>query len=380
MKILFISNYLNNHQTELCNALYAEKGVDFCFMQTENMSEERLKLGWEIDESLYPYLKRYQDFNEKDLSKFLYEQDVIIYGDSAFDLFKRKLNKDVLVLYYRERLFKKGKVSLLRKIKHAYNYRIKNRKVKKAVLCASAYASYDFSLLGAFKNARYKWGYFPKVYEYLESKLKRDKTSKTLNLLWVGRFIDWKRTSDVIDLAKKLKDNDIKFNLKIIGTGELENEIKNKIEVFKLNDVCSLVGSLPQEKTREEMLKADALIVTSDKNEGWGVVVNEGMNAGAVVISSNEVGSAPYLINDSENGYLYNVSNIDEIFSIVEKLYEDRELINIIGSQAYKTIVNNFTPELAVKRLLTLIDSLKSGKPTPFESGVCSIAQVIKGD
>lgn len=377
MKILFISNFLNNHQTELCNALSVEKGVEFCFLQTENMSKERLKLGWQIDESQYSYLKYYQNFSKKELSEFICSQDVIIYGDCAFDLLKHKLKKDVLVLYYRERLFKKGKVTLLRKIKHAYNYRIKNYKVKKAVLCASAYASFDFELIGAFKGARYKWGYFPKVYEYSEKDLSRNKKEDKLNLLWVGRFIDWKRTCDVVSLAKKLKDEGVEFNLKIIGTGELESDIKNKISELNLSDNCSLISSLPQDRVREEMKQADALVVTSDKNEGWGVVLNEGMNAGCVVISSREVGAAPYLIKHGKNGYLYDVSNVDEMKSIVKKLYNNRYLLGEIGKQAYYTIVNEFTPEIAAKRLVLLINALKNGKPTPFESGICSKAEVL---
>ncbi len=33
------------------------------------------------------------------------------------------------------------------------------------MLCASAYTSADFSLVGAYRNKSYKWGYFPEVKE-----------------------------------------------------------------------------------------------------------------------------------------------------------------------------------------------------------------------
>ncbi len=45
MKIIFLSNYLTHHQTELCNCLYRKSNHEFCFVQTEKMSDERKELG-----------------------------------------------------------------------------------------------------------------------------------------------------------------------------------------------------------------------------------------------------------------------------------------------------------------------------------------------
>ena len=45
MTITFVSNYINHHQIPFSNAMYAQSGEDYCFIQTEPMEEERRNMG-----------------------------------------------------------------------------------------------------------------------------------------------------------------------------------------------------------------------------------------------------------------------------------------------------------------------------------------------
>ena len=56
MRVVFVSNYFNHHQRPLCEAFSGADGVDFCFYQTEPMEEERVRMGWGIDITDYPYV------------------------------------------------------------------------------------------------------------------------------------------------------------------------------------------------------------------------------------------------------------------------------------------------------------------------------------
>ena len=49
MKLIFVSNYFNHHQLPFCDALYELLGGDFCFLQTQPMEEERVKMGWQAE-------------------------------------------------------------------------------------------------------------------------------------------------------------------------------------------------------------------------------------------------------------------------------------------------------------------------------------------
>ena len=56
MKLTFVSNYFNHHQLPFCDALYELLEGDFCFLQTQPMEEERVKMGWQAEER--PYVLR----------------------------------------------------------------------------------------------------------------------------------------------------------------------------------------------------------------------------------------------------------------------------------------------------------------------------------
>ena len=242
MKIVFVSNYINGHQTEFCQDMYKTENVEFTFLQTQEMDNERIKLGWKLDNINQNYLKKYSSMSKLDIGNLFKKADVIILGDSKIDILKFSLKKDVLILFYRERLFKEKHIfSHLRLIKLWYKYVFRYRKYETAVLCASAYASVDFNRIKAFNDRRYKWGYFPQFIEYdIDTLMEKKQNNDIVKILWVGRLIDWKCCADVVELAKRLKDDNIKFCLNIVGTGELEEEIGEYINKLNLSDCVIL--------------------------------------------------------------------------------------------------------------------------------------------
>ena len=55
------------------------------------------------------------------------------------------------------------------------------------------------------------------------------------------------------------------------------------------------------------MERADIYLATSDRQEGWGAVINEAMNSGCAVVADHMMGAVPYLISHEENGMIYNI-------------------------------------------------------------------------
>lgn len=49
MQVVFVSNYFNHHQLSFCDALYELLEGSFCFLQTQPMEEERVKMGWQAE-------------------------------------------------------------------------------------------------------------------------------------------------------------------------------------------------------------------------------------------------------------------------------------------------------------------------------------------
>ena len=89
------------------------------------------------------------------------------------------------------------------------------------------------------------------------------------------------------------------------------------------------------------MEEADIFIGTSDSQEGWGVVVNEAMNAGCAIVANKRMGSVPILIRDGENGYIYN--KYSDLKEKVEYLIKNEETRNEVGKNAYLYITEKWT-------------------------------------
>ena len=94
------------------------------------------------------------------------------------------------------------------------------------MLCASSYTAKDYSYYGAYLNKTYKWGYFPEVKEYQIKDLMKKKESSYINILWVARFIPFKHPEAVLEVADYLKQKKYNFQIQMIGTGPIENDIK----------------------------------------------------------------------------------------------------------------------------------------------------------
>ncbi|MBR4762484.1 MAG: glycosyltransferase family 4 protein [Clostridia bacterium] len=375
--LVFVSNFLNHHQTGLCAELLKLTGGEFTFIATEPIPKERTNMGYRDMNGEYPFVfKAYESEAARERSLELCKNaDIAIIGSASDDYIKLR-EKDKITFKYSERPYKNTGFlkSFLSEARH--HYRFINKKIY--LLCASAYTAYDHAKFGMYKGKTYKWGYFPEAFSYDIDKLLNDKESgDEISLLWAGRIIDWKHAEVAVRLAVKLHNNGIKCRLKIIGTGNCEEEIRALINRESAGDYICLAGPMPPEGVREEMKKAKLYFITSDKNEGWGAVLNEAMNSGCCCFANAAVGAAPFLINDGENGFVY--TDEGELYKKVLSVVGDKEKLNAVGKAAYLTISGNWTAAIAAKRLLDLSAALAQGKDTPFDCGPCSKAEVIKG-
>ena len=125
------------------------------------------------------------------------------------------------------------------------------------------------------------------------------------------------------------------------------------------------------------MEAGDIYLFTSDKNEGWGAVLNESMNSCCAAVASHAAGSVPFLVNDKINGLIYRDGDLESAYSKVTWLIEHPEERKRLGYEAYKTMTEIWSPEKAADNLLSLSSSLlKGAQPDRFE-GPCSKAQLL---
>jgi glycosyltransferase involved in cell wall biosynthesis len=243
------------------------------------------------------------------------------------------------------------------------------------MLCASAYTASDYAAYGCFKGKCYKWGYFPETRRYDDvDRLIAEK--KPNSLLWVARFIDLKHPEVAVTVAKRLKEAGYIFELNMIGNGVLLDSMRELAEAKGVSDCLHLLGSMPPEAVREHMEKSEIFLFTSDRNEGWGAVLNESMNSACAVVADDAIGSVPFLVTEGENGLTYKTGDIETVVEKIKYLLDHPTERIQMAKKAYLTIVTEWNAENATEKLLILIDQIFKNEQTPFQTGVCSKAEV----
>ena len=374
MKVVFVSNYYNHHQSAISEEFFKQTNGQYRFIQTEPMEEERRNMGWGQKGLPSFVMESYKDKETyRRCVDLINSAGVVIAGSAPEKMIRKRIRSGKLVFRYSERIYKNKKKLLqlpLRFIKYHFdNYPYKNV----YMLCASAYAARDYAITGMFKGKTFKWGYFPAVKKYDDiKKLIDDKTPASI--LWVARLIELKHPDASIRLAKRLKQAGYKFKLSLIGNGELENKIRDMIKAENLEDCVQMLGSMKPEEVRRYMEQSEIFLFTSDFNEGWGAVLNESMNSACAVVASHAIGSVPFLINDGENGFIYKNGDEDDLFNKVKFLLDNPEKRKEMSLNAYKTMAETWNAENAVKKFLKLIIGVFVEKKLSIEGGPCEIS------
>ena len=381
--VVFVSNFFNHHQRPFCDAMYALLGDGYRFLETEHISQERLAMGWG-ERDLPSYVIPVDSFKEQrnKIQELIDQADAVIFGSAPGELLANRIRQDKMIFRYSERPLK---------VKEPWKYPVRLFTWRRALpqkkhtymLCASAYTAADFAIFGLFRNKCYKWGYFPEVTKYDISDLMSRKLSATTaglkhpkaSILWAGRLIRWKHPDASIKAAYELKKKGYSFQLDIIGNGEMEHQLKKMIQEMDLSDCVKMLGAMSPAQVREHMEKADIFLFTSDRNEGWGAVLNESMNSGCAVVASHVIGSVPFLIKNGENGMVYHSGSQRALNRAVENLIQNPSLRRKFGIEAYETIKDTWNADVAAERLIKLAQEISFGNISPFEDGLCSVAK-----
>lgn len=387
MKVTFVSNYINHHQIPVSNVLYEHLGAEYTFIQTEPMEEERIKLGWNPKE--VPEYVKYA-YEEPELCRqLIMDSDVVIWGGlEEEEMLRPRLQAGKPVIRYSERLYKEAQWKAIspRGLRKKYLDHTRYRNAPVYMLCSGAFVASDFHIVRAYPNKMFKWGYFPECKEYDLDALMAGKEEMSAGnggkteILWAARFIDWKHPELVVQLAKELKHQGKSFHITMIGDGELRPKVEEMIAAEELEDVISLTGSQTPVQVRTAMENASVFLMTSDRKEGWGAVMNEAMNSGCAVVADRMEGATLFLMKQGENGFWYKDASAKCLADLVGRLLEDKKLRETIGRNAYRTIAELWNARVAAERLLKMCETVAAGKEPEmlWTQGPCSKAEIIK--
>lgn len=156
--------------------------------------------------------------------------------------------------------------------------------------------------------------------EMKENKNFYDCTSK--KIISVGRLVNVKGFDMLIDVANKVLKKHPDWEWHIWGEGDLRNELQKKIEENNLNKNLKLMGRTDK---LLELYKNYALFVLTSRNEGLGIVNIEAHCAHLPIISFDCPFGPAEIIQDDINGYLIECFDIEKMAEQIEYLIENPE-------------------------------------------------------
>lgn len=173
-----------------------------------------------------------------------------------------------------------------------------------------------------------------------ENKLMPFQSRHKDKVICVGRLEKQKNYFEIIENFK-----DSNYQIHIYGEGSLNKQIKSLSEKF--NTDLLLMGTVDNYELSNK-LSEYKYFITSSFFEGNPKSVMEAMGAGCVVIASNIVNHRD-LINNKENGILYNIGS-DELIKTIIEIDNNPDEAEKISKKAYETSLSRFNLPIVAKK------------------------------
>ncbi|MCG8410170.1 MAG: glycosyltransferase family 4 protein [Bacteroidales bacterium] len=166
-----------------------------------------------------------------------------------------------------------------------------------------------------------------------------------------ARFVEQKNHKFLIDLASKLKQENVKFKILLAGSGKLEEETIKYAEQLQVQDCVKFLGFISE---IESFMQSIDIYILPSLWEGFGYVMAEAMLQKKPVIAFN-LSSNPEIIEDKQTGYLIGKNNIDEAIDKIKYFANNLDERQRMGEKGRERVLNLFTIDRVVGDVETLL-------------------------
>ena len=149
----------------------------------------------------------------------------------------------------------------------------------------------------------------------LDTKFKNDNEDKNY-LLYFGRISEEKGIITLLKAMEKLQSN---TPLYILGTGALEEQVKEYIKAHNLEEKVKMFGFKSGDELKKFVAQAKCIILPSEWYENGPYAIMEAMSQGKPVIVSR-FGGLPEIVEDQKTGFICNPFDSEDLKNCIEKV------------------------------------------------------------
>jgi glycosyltransferase involved in cell wall biosynthesis len=179
--------------------------------------------------------------------------------------------------------------------------------------------------------------------------------SQQLKIVFVGNFTKPKGLEVLIAACGVLRHRNIPYHLTVVGSGPLENDIRNQIAGSRLLESITLVGHKPRTSLADIFGNADICCIPS-LSDPLPTVALESLICGTPVIGAN-TGGIPFMVNDGYNGLLFPPGNSTVLADCIQQLVIDRMKLLQLATNARHSVWPKFSWQNIGKELSEEIHS-----------------------
>ncbi|KMQ68962.1 hypothetical protein ACM39_06690 [Chryseobacterium sp. FH2] len=184
-----------------------------------------------------------------------------------------------------------------------------------------------------------------------------EQTDRPFVIMHCGGFLPTKGQNITIEIAKKLKHENVNFKILLVGiiykggaSQKYYDKIINQIKAEQLEEYFEII--LNKSDVLEYFEKMDVLLHPS-ATEGLPRVVMEAMAFGKPVIGNAVGGMTDYILHGF-TGYLTNFNAVEDYIRYCDVLQKDKELYGFISKNASELIKNSYTADNQIEQLLKI--------------------------
>jgi glycosyltransferase involved in cell wall biosynthesis len=165
-----------------------------------------------------------------------------------------------------------------------------------------------------------------------------------LHFLCVSRFIGRKGVPCLLKALALLRPEAGKYKLHLVGDGPEKEDYIKLSERLGLKEKVHFWG-FQQEKSLPDFYAGSQVFIFPTLYDPWGLVLNEAMAAGLLVIASLRAGATYDLVDHGKNGFVIDPENTRQFSEILEWCLTHREQLPEMGENGRKTILEKATIE-----------------------------------
>jgi glycosyltransferase involved in cell wall biosynthesis len=145
--------------------------------------------------------------------------------------------------------------------------------------------------------------------------------------------------------------------LKILGTGPLEQELKNYVSQKGISNI-EFLGFKSGDEKWQLLRNSLCLVVPSEWYENFPVTVLEAFMAAKPVVAAR-MGGLPYIVENGKSGLLFESGKVDELAQRIQELANDPAAAVRMGTQGRKLSETKYGPEQGYSNLMKIFSQVQ---------------------